>query len=84
MGTPAALSLALPHCFLLRLSATLIALWCRHRSDGLTKSMDERLFSEFSYVSEREIKKKKEDKNVIPPTFLESILESINEKLNDN
>jgi hypothetical protein len=46
--------------------------------------MDERLFSEFSYVSEREIKKKKEDKNVIPPTFLESILESINEKLSDS
>ncbi len=54
------------------------------RRDGLTKSMDERLFAEFSYVSEREIKKKKkEDKDAIPPTFLESILESINEKLSD-
>lgn len=51
--------------------------------DGLTESMDERLFAEFSYVSEREIKKKKEDKDAIPPTFLESILESINEKLSD-
>jgi len=49
--------------------------------DGLTKSMDEALFSEFCYVSEGEIKPKNESR--LPPNFLDSILGTINDKFTD-